>query len=87
MGSLAISSRAMNPINMTTATTASITIIVESNQSLRSPRSRTSCRQPNPITISAMPARSTCRGRRWKGASKRNALIMKKPMMPMGRLM
>ena len=87
MGSSAASSRTRKPTSMATATTANPTIIPESNQSLRSPRSSTSWRQPNPTTMSAMPAMSTWRGLRWKGASNRNALIMKNATIPIGRLM
>ena len=42
-----------------TATTVRATIAVDSNQSSRSPRSSTSCRQPKPAIISPRPHQST----------------------------
>jgi len=59
----------------------------ESNHSSRSPRSSTSCRHAKPTTMSTSPHQSMRAARRRYGGSNRNALAMKKPMMPTGRLM
>ena len=87
IGSSVMISRTTNAVTMQTASTLKVTMNVESNQSWRSPTSSTSCRQPKPVIISTMPRTSTRRGLRWKDASKRNALIMKKATTPIGRLM
>ena len=87
IGSSVTISRTTNAVSMQTASTLSVTMKVESNQSCRSPTSSTSCRQPKPSIISTMPSTSTRRGLRWNDASKRNALIMKNATTPIGRLM
>src|SRR5439155_1462840 len=87
IGSAAISSLTRNAASMPTARTNSTTMMPESNQSCFSPRSSTSCRQPNPTTMRTRPKASIPRGFLTNGESKRNALTIRKPTKPMGRLM
>ena len=87
-GSLAVSSRMRKPASAHTAMMLSAKIIEESNQSSRSPRSRTSWRHPNPATMRASPRTSIRAVERFRyGGSKRNTLAMRKPITPTGRLM
>ena len=87
MGSLAVSSRIRKATSAQTATMDMATIVDESNQSSRSPRSRTSWRHPKPATISPRPHQSIRAARRRYGGSNRKALPMRKPTIPTGRLM
>ncbi len=86
MGSRAVSSRIRNPAIAQPATTASMTMKDDSNQSARSPWSSVSWSAPKPTTMRAIPGQSTEVGLRTYGESKRNAPAMKKPRTPMGRL-
>ena len=87
IGSVTVSSRARNPASVQTASTASATMRRESNQSSFSPRSSMSCRKANPHTMRTSPAASIPRGFLTNGESNRNALTIRKPRTPMGRLM
>jgi hypothetical protein len=82
-----MSSRTTNPTIAHTASTSSMTIRSESNQSSFSPRSNMSWSSPNPTTISTRPIASIRVGRLTNVESKRNTLTMMKPSTPMGRLM
>ena len=87
IGSRVVSSRIRKATSAQTATTLSAPIVRDANQSSRSPRSRTSCRQPKPATISPRPHQSIREARRRYGGSKRKTLARKKPTIPTGRLM
>ena len=87
IGSVVVSSRAMKLTSVHAASTKSATISRDSNQSSFSPRSSASCRKPKPKIISTRPSASIRRGLLANGESKRNALTIRKPRAPIGRLM
>ena len=87
MGSAAVSSRMTKAVRPAMAATMRARIRSESNQSSRSPQSSMSCRRAEPRIIRTMPTTSTRPGRRVWGESNRNTVPMRKPTIPMGRLM
>src|SRR2546422_3970422 len=72
IGSAVVSSRTMKPTSVHDASTNSAMISRESNQSSFSPRSRASCRKPNPNIIRKSPATSMRRGLLTHGESNRS---------------